>query len=177
MAAPPDTRVGHPPGRGKREAAGTHYDRALALNPNYVWTYCAKGFFLTISGRLEEGIACDTYALRQNPLMPNPCLYSTGFAHFSAKRYGEALANLGKMSNTPIEIQGFIAAYYAQPGRDGEASAAAAESLDRAETEFAVHPGDDVELWQGHLIRLMSLDDPFGREHLFSSLRKANLPL
>ncbi len=157
--------------------AEARFEKALALNPNYVWTHCAKGFFLTCSGKLEEGISCDRAALRLNPLMPDPCLYSIGFAHYLAKRYNEALANFGKMSYLPLEIQGCTAACYARLGREEEASRAAAEFLDRAQTELADYPGDNIEQWQAYWQRLMPIEKISGRDFLYDGLRKAGLPV
>ena len=109
--------------------------------------------------------------------MPDPCLYSIGFAHFMAKRYDEALVTFSKMSYLPLEIQGCLAACHAQLRRDDEAGAAAAEFLDRAEAEFAVHPGDDVERWHAYWLRLMPMKEAVDREHLYDGLRKAGLPV
>ncbi len=147
------------------------------MNPNDIYSYCVKGWLFTSLGNLEEGISCEKTALRLSPRMPDGCLYSTGVAHYLAKRYDEAIATIGKMSYLPIEVQGCIAACYAQLGRDEDASAAAAEFLDRAKMEFAVHPGDDVDRWRTHWRRMMPLDDPAGREHLYDGLRKAGLPV
>jgi TolB-like protein/class 3 adenylate cyclase len=63
------------------EFAEAQFETAIALNPNDVWNYCGKGFFLTCSGRLDEAVSCDNYAIRLNPLMPDACLYSIGVAH------------------------------------------------------------------------------------------------
>jgi TolB-like protein/DNA-binding SARP family transcriptional activator/Tfp pilus assembly protein PilF len=163
--------------KGNYEFAAARFEKALALNPNYVWTYCRKGFFLTCAGKPDEGISCDSYALRLNPLMPDPCLYSIGVAHYLAKRYDEALAAFGNMSYLPLEIQGFIAACYAQLGRNDEARTAAAEFLDSAQTEFADYPGDKVEEWQAYWHRLIPIKQAEGRDLLYDGLRKAGLPV
>ena len=81
------------------------------------------------------------------------------------------------MSYLTAELLGCLAASYAQLGRDAEARAAAAEFLDRAAAEFAVHPGDDVEHWRTYWMRLIPIKDPADRDHLFDGLRKAGLPV
>lgn len=163
--------------KGNYEFAAARFEKALALNPNYIWTYCQKGFFLTCSGRPDEGISCDHFALRLNPLMPDPCLYGIGVSYYLAKRYDEALSAFGKMSYLPLEIQGCVAACYAQLGRDDEARIAAAEFLDRAQTEFADYPGDKIEKWQDYWHRLMPIKQAADRRLLHDGLRKAGLPV
>ncbi len=158
------------------EFAEAQFETAIALNPNDVWNYCGKGFFLTCSGRLDEAVSCDNYAIRLNPLMPDPCLYSIGVAHYLGRRYVDAIATFGKMSYLATEILGCLAASYAQLGRDDEARATAAEFLDRAAAEFAVHPGNDVGRWQAYWLRLIPIKEAADRDHLFGGLRKAGLP-
>ncbi len=158
------------------ELAEAQFETAIALNPNDVWNYCAKGYFLTCSGRLEEGISCDSYALRLNPLMPDPCLSSIGVAYYLGRRYEDAISTFGKMSYMALEIQGCLAASYAQLDRDDEALATAAEFLDRAAAEFAVHPGDDAGRWQAYWQRVIPIKEAADRDHLFDGLRKAGLP-
>jgi adenylate cyclase len=158
------------------ELAEAQFETAIALNPNDVWNYCSKGFFLTCSGRLEEGISCDTYALRLNPLLPDPCLYSIGLAHYLGRRYEDAIATFAKMSYLPMEILGCFAASYAQLGREGEARATATECRDRAVVEFTTGLEDDVERWRAYWLRFIPLKGVTDRDHLFDGLRKAGLP-
>ena len=157
------------------ELAEAQYEIAIALNPNDVWNYCSKGLLLTCSGRLEEGISCENYALRLNPLLPDYCLRSIGVAHYLGRRYEDAIATFGKMSYLPTEILGYLAASYAQLGRDGEACATATECHDRAVAEFAFDLDDDVERWRAYWLRFIPLKEVTDRDHLFDGLRKAGL--
>jgi adenylate cyclase len=162
--------------KGNYELAAAQFETATTLNPNDYWSYCSKGFFLACSGRLDEGISCENYALRLNPLVPDACLYAIGVAHFHAGRCDEALAAFGRMSNVPIPIQGYVAACYAQLGRGEEARGAAAEFLQRAKAEFTAHPGEDIKRWRAFWMRVIPVKQTSAREHLFMGLRKAGLP-
>jgi len=158
------------------EFAEAQFEKAIALNPNDVWNYCTKGYFLTCTGRLDEGISCDTYALRLNPLLPDTCLYSIGIAHYLARRYEDAIATFGKISYLPLEILGCLAASYAQSGRDVEARTTATECRDRAKAEFAIGLDDDDEQLNAYWLRTIPLKQNIDRDHLFDGLRKAGLP-
>ena len=162
--------------KAKHELAEAQFETAIALNPNDVWNYCGKGFFMTCLGRLDEGISCDTYALRLNPLLPDTCLYSIGIAHYLGRRYEEAISTFGKMSYLPAETLGCLAASYAQLGRDDEARATAKECRDRIVAEFAFRLDDDVERWRAYWLRFIPLKEASDRDHLFDGLRKAGLP-
>ena len=156
--------------------AEAQLERALELNPNDVWNHCSMGFLLTCAGRLEEGATCDHYALRLNPLLPDPCLYTIGLAQYLARDYDKAIATFGKMSILKIELVGCLAASYAQLGRIDEAQASAAEFKKRVAQELANDPGSDVDRWQAYWMRLIPLRNQEDRDHLFDGLRKAGLP-
>jgi TolB-like protein len=162
--------------KANHELAEAQFETAIELNPNDVWNYCGKGFLLTCLGRLDEGISCDTYALRLNPLLPDTCLYSIGIAHYLGRRYEDAIATFCKMSYLPTEILGCLAASYAQLGRDGEARKTATECHDRAVAEFAPGLDGDVERWRAYWLRFIPLKEVTDRDHLFDGLRKAGLP-
>ncbi len=130
---------------------------------------------MTCLGKLEEGISCGTYALRLNPLLPDPCLYSIGVGHYLERRYEDAIATFGKMSYLPPEILGCLAVSYAQLGRDGEARATAIECHDRAVAEFAIRPDDDGERWRAYWLRFIPLKEVTDRDYLFDGLSKAGL--
>ena len=158
------------------ELAEAQFEKAIALNPNDVWNYCGMGLFLTCSGRLEEAVSCDSYALRLNPLLPDTCLFSIGVARYLGGRYEEAISTFGKMSNLNPEILGCLAASYAKLERDEEARAASAECLKRFSAELAVSAGDDATRWQSIWLRLIPIKDAEARDRLFDGLRKAGLP-
>ena len=80
------------------------------------------------------------------------------------------------MSYLPTEFLGYLAASYAQLGRDGEARATATECHDRAVAEFAFDLDDDVERWRAYWLRFIPLKEVTDRDHLFDGLRKAGLP-
>ncbi len=104
--------------RGQHELAKVHIEKALELNPNDYHNICAKGWFLAFSGRPSESIDCSIEAMRLNPLVPDNCLFTIGMAEYVAERYEEALEAFGKVKGWGIQRPAWIAACYAQLGRD-----------------------------------------------------------
>ena len=161
----------------QHELAEVQIETAIALNPNDSENLCIKGWFLTLTGRSVEGIACGNEAIRLNPFVPGDCLYNIGVADYLAGRYEQAIATLGKISNPVISVHGCLAACYAQLGRDNEARAAMAEFHRLAKAELAIQPGEDVERWRAYWSRQFAFKDPADLEHLLEGLRKAGLPV
>ena len=67
--------------------------RSLALNPNSAIAWCAQGYTQYFINRLEPAIDAFERAIRLSPLDPLGYLFTGGlaFAHFAARRYGEAM--------------------------------------------------------------------------------------
>lgn len=158
------------------DLAASQLETAIALNPNDYYNYCFKSWFLTCKGDPDGGILCANEALRRNPLVPDGCLYSIGFADYLAGRYEEALATFGKMSVPHLEVQACIAACYGEIGRTEDARAAAEEFRHRAKSELAIYPATDTESWRAYWLRLMPFKDAAKLDHLLEGLRKAGLP-
>ena len=72
-------------------------------------------------GELEDVLWCTSEAIRRAPNMPEKCLHSRVMAEYLLGRYADAIATFGRMSRPPIELLGWIAACYAELGRDSEA--------------------------------------------------------
>ena len=70
----------------------------------------------------------------------------------------------------------WIAACYAQLGRDAQAQAAAAEVRELAPSDPSVPYEDDIERWRAYWSRLAKFEDPNDRARFLEGLRKAGLP-
>jgi TolB-like protein len=162
---------------GNFEIAKAQIEEAIALNPNDLDNYCLKGFLSTYAGEFEEGIWCTSEAIRRAPNMPEKCLQSRVMAEYLLGRYGDAIATFGRMSQPPVELLGWIAACYAELGRDSEARAATMQFRERAQVERAGPPDDDTEAWRAYWLKVFPAKERASVERLFAGLRKAGLPV
>ncbi len=162
--------------RGQHELAKVHIERALELNPNDYHHICSLGWFLAFSQRPSDAVECSIQALRLNPLTPDNCLFNIGMAEYVGKRYEDALAAFGKMRGWGLLRPAWIAACYAQLGREEQARAAAAEVRALAPTDPSVPDEQDIEHWRNYWSRLIRFEVPDDRERFFDGLRKAGLP-
>lgn len=162
--------------RGQNELAKAHIDKALELNPNDYHNLCAKGWFLAFSKRPSEGVRYSIKAMRLNPLTPDNCLLILGMAEFVAGRYEDALTAFGKTAGWGLLRPAWIAACYAQLGRDAQAQAAASEVRELAYGDSSIPDDEDVEHWRAYWSRLVKFEDPKDRFRFLEGLRKAGLP-
>ncbi|AFL49949.1 adenylate/guanylate cyclase domain-containing protein [Sinorhizobium fredii] len=100
-----------------------HQERALALNPNYDLVVVQQGELLTWLGRPEEGVEWIRKAMRLNPHHPERFWSHLGKAHFSARRYGEAIEAFMHLSVMDHVQHAFVAACYGWLGDDIAAAA------------------------------------------------------
>jgi adenylate cyclase len=162
--------------KNQHELAKVQIEKALALNPNDYHNLCTKGWFLTVSGEPAAAIACLNEATRLNPFAPDNCLLAIGMAEYTARNYESAIEAFGKATGWGLVRPAWLAACYAQLGREKEASVAAEEALRSVETELTIQPGKDSELWRAYWARLACFKNPTDFEHLLEGLRKAGLP-
>jgi adenylate cyclase len=162
--------------RGQHELAKVHIEKALELNPNDYHNICQKGWFLAFSDKPAEGITCSIEAMRLNPLTPDNCLFTIGMAEYVAERYEEALEAFGKVKGWGVLRPAWIAACYAQLGRDLQAQAVAAEVRELALSDPSVPIEDNVERWRAYWTRVSRFENSDDQGRFFDGLRKAGLP-
>ncbi|MCZ6840837.1 MAG: BTAD domain-containing putative transcriptional regulator [Alphaproteobacteria bacterium] len=162
--------------RGQHELAKVHIEKALELNPNDYHNICSKAWLLAFSDRASDAVECSLEAIRLNPLVPDNCLFTIGIAEYVAGNYVEALAAFGKVKGWGLLRPAWIAACYAQLGRDAQARAAAAEVRELAPSDPSVPDEDDKERWHAYWSRLMIFEDPNDQARFLDGLRKAGLP-
>jgi adenylate cyclase len=97
-------------------------------------------------------------------------------AEYTARNYEAAIEAFGKATGWGLVRPAWLAACYAQLGREEEASAAAAEVIQSVETELVIQPGNDSEFWRAYWARLACYKNPADFEHLLEGLRKAGVP-
>jgi adenylate cyclase len=143
--------------------AKTHFERALALNPNDADLLADVAEFSCYLGGAKEAIELLKKAMRLNPNYPDWYSWSLAFALFTARQYEEALRVLEKTLDT--QSRRLLSVTYAQAGRLGQARAAAKEYL-------AVHPHFSIKRWA----ELEPYEIHADFWHYVQGLRKAGLP-
>ena len=104
--------------------AEKHYQRALALNPNYALAHLYYGQYLVEQGRLQ-GIEEMKQAERLDPLTPSTNMLLPLY-YYSARRYGEAVSQLREIIETYpnfVVTHSFLGMFYEQQGKIVEAIA------------------------------------------------------
>jgi TolB-like protein len=150
--------------RSEFDLAITHFERAIALNPNDANGIAQMGFALAIVGEAERGIELIHQAMKLNPFHPEWYWDDLAIASYAARRYEQAVeANLRLVSRKKYWYYARLAACYAQLGKLNEAHQQAAEAL-RLKPDFRFSAEK--------LLYKNSAD----AEHVFEGMRKAGLP-
>jgi adenylate cyclase len=151
----------------QHEASIAAFEKAIALNPNYVdWRF---GFALVYAGDLRWAINVIEAHVRLDPFYPPMAAATQGFAHYKLKQYSRAVPHLRDcVSRAPRLRSGhlYLAATYAQLGQFEEARAEAGEIL-RLQPDYTI---------TGASKRLNPFKSAKDDKHFFDGLRKAGLP-
>jgi adenylate cyclase len=142
-----------------------HQERALSLNPNDDLIVVQQGEILTWLGRPEEGIEWIVKAMRLNPYHPERFWSHLGRARFGARRYGEAVEALKRITVLDHLHHGAFAACHAYLADDATARSHVREAL-------KLQPDLRVETYLATLHYKQESD----REHVRRGLLKAGLP-
>jgi adenylate cyclase len=152
--------------RGEHDAAIAAFERAMALNPNFMdWRFAEV---LVLAGEPERAIAAVQRHMRLDPFYAPLAPGWLGRAHYMLKQYSAALAPAREcatqMPNVTLGHLG-LAVAYAQLGKLEEARAEAAEVL-RIYPKYTISKN----------ARTLPFKRPEDAEHFFDGLRKAGLP-
>jgi TolB-like protein len=148
----------------KFELSGSHFDRAIALNPNDVVVAMDRANFLSRTGRADEALQALEAAMRREPF-PHTWFWEVRFtALFQLKRYAEAIAAIGNMAILHPLHHAYLASALAHAGRLDEARDEVAKIL-------AGRPGANL----AYVAAAEPYSDPALLEHLLDGLRKAGL--
>lgn len=146
----------------------TEYERAVALDGNFVCGQMVCAFGLSLVGRVEEAVQVGERALSLKTLpVDDRCLYGIASAYAQAGRLEEAAALSQRLLQ---QFPNFLTSYlqltdiYSQLGRETEARAAAAEVL-------RINPQFSLEVHK----QRMPFKDPATLERHIAALRKAGL--
>ncbi len=147
------------------DEAVSEYERALTLNPNFADLLADWGVALAHLGRADEGIEVIKKAMRLSPHYPDWYLECLGTGYYHARRYEDAIAALNRMSRNNPNSSVYLAASYAQSGREAEARAVATGILE-AKPDFCLKRWAEKEAFKNQA----------DLNHFVDGLRKAGLP-
>src|SRR5262245_6376480 len=153
--------------RREHHASIAAFERAIALNPNYVdWTFAMA---LVCAGNSRRAIHVLEAYMRLDPFYAPFASGLLGLAHYMLKQYSEALPLLRDyVSQAPNSRSGhlWLAATHAQLGQLEEARAEAAEVL-RLQPNYTI---------AGATRLVMAFKATKDEIHFFNGLRTAGLP-
>jgi adenylate cyclase len=153
--------------KGQHDAAIAEFERAFALNPNFIDHRYA--YVLTCAGEPARAIELLEASIRLDPFAPPIFSYALmGAANYTLKRYPEAVRWLRECALRVPNMQVtrlWLASACAQLGQIEEARREAAEVL-------RINPGFTIEGYK----RLLPYKDPKDLEHRLDGMRKAGLP-
>ena len=154
---------------GEYERAALEIEQAVECNPNDYHTVCLKGWILTYSGQLQEGLQCTTDAMRSNPFAADSCLEIIGTGEYLSGNYNQALLAFGKMKGDGIQKLSGLAASYAQMGRKEEATRIGQQIIENDEA------APKQEKWQEFWNRVYKFKNDRDREHFLDGMQKAGI--
>jgi adenylate cyclase len=151
--------------RHEFDAAGAHFERALALNPVDVLTIAHWCHWLFRIGRHEEALAGLDDVLQRDPFPPSWYWEVRAMTLLGARRYRDAIESLDRMSVLRAYNHALLAACQAQLGQ--------MEQAKREVTEALLLSPDFTIGWA-------MLTEPFkfpgDAEPMIEGMRKAGLP-
>lgn len=157
--------------RREFDQARSNLDRALRLNPIDTRALAQMARYDMLVGEAERGIQRVNEASHIDPF--GKFGWYLGQANYAARRYDEAISALKSVRNPIALIYVWIAASYAQAGREAEAKHAAQECVLTTEAELGVRA--ESRNWHEFLIQRWPFKHEEDSEHLREGLRKAGL--
>ena len=153
-------------GRGSHAVAAQELDMALRLNPNDPDVMVNRALQYTYSGQPAAALRLVEKAERLSLTVQNGYLSNRGFALFELRRYAEAVDALERVTSPAHWDHYYLAACYANLGRQSEARLQIAKAIDKA--PFLTLNSFARRSWY-----LRSAD----LEHALDGFQKAGLPV
>jgi tetratricopeptide (TPR) repeat protein len=155
------------------DPARFHLERALALNPSDTRAIVHFARFLECTGEPDEAIGRLGDADRLNPFGKHG-LYK-GMAYYTARDYVAAIQALTSLRDPVALVRAWLAACYAQAGREDEARAEARQCDETARAEAAETGVSHAISWTQFAPERNPYRNPDDTDHLIEGLRKAGL--
>ncbi|MEZ5833529.1 MAG: tetratricopeptide repeat protein, partial [Dongiaceae bacterium] len=161
--------------RGEHDDARVHLEKALEGNPNDTEARGIYAIFLASVGQPEAAIQQFELMKRQNPFDLSWFPWIKGWAYFTARRYGEAIATFKQIPEPHNEVRGYLAASFAYLGRRAEANAMMEDFLRMAEHDMPIFPGRRLRDWDDYWRNTTLYQRQEDHAHLMEGLRRAGL--
>jgi adenylate cyclase len=160
--------------RSEHDQARSNFERALSLNPSNTDAMVHYARWEALTGNPDKGLERLNAALEYNPLANYQ--WFVGQIEYIAERYDEAAQALKSLSSPNALVHAFLAASFAQLGKDIEAKNEADLFLTKAQTLLGALGAEEPESWAGFVIARY----PFKHEHdakrLRAGLERAGIP-
>jgi TolB-like protein/Flp pilus assembly protein TadD len=162
--------------RNEDKRSNTHFERALALNPNDADIAAAFANILVYWGQWRDAIEWIGRAKRLNPFSPNLYHWYHGLALYSGGRYRDAIETLKEARPLHRWSHGLLAACYGQIGMGAEARSELNKFIEECHRELRQKaepvPANALDLAAIRAARYRNARD---RRHFLDGLRKAGL--
>jgi tetratricopeptide (TPR) repeat protein len=150
---------------GQHSLAGTHFDRAVTLNPNDIDATGVQALWLTYNGRCAEALGSLDSMFRRDPFPPNWYWAVRGTTLYQLRRYGESIEAYGKMNEPYFWTRVQLMACYAQLGR-----------TDKAAEQLSLVKKSHPDLTIPRMLKLEPYGHDGARNHFVEGMRKGGLP-
>jgi TolB-like protein/Tfp pilus assembly protein PilF len=160
---------------GQRDRARLHLDRAIQLNPSNAFALVLWSSFELFAGNHQASADRVREALRLNPF--GKYGWYLAKAHYAARRYDEATANLKSLSDPTFVVKTLLAASQAMSGEVREAIANRDAVVEAAKTVPGLGERAGPPQWRRFVTDRWPFRNQSDLEHLFDGLRRAGLPL
>jgi DNA-binding SARP family transcriptional activator/Tfp pilus assembly protein PilF len=163
--------------RNQHGLARAQIEKAIELNPNDYLILCTKGWFLTFTGEIAEGVACMKDAIRRNPYAPENCLFSMAVADYLEGRFQAAIDTLGPVASAHPAFSAFLAACLARLGGMTEARTTAQEAIGLVDEKRKLELGDDRARWRAFWSKWFPCSNADDFDQIAEGLCAAGLPV
>jgi adenylate cyclase len=157
--------------RREFDQAHAHLNRAVRLNPIDTRTLARMSRYDMLIGEPERAIQRVNEASRIDPF--GKFGWYLGQSNYAARRYDESISAFKSVRDPVALVRAWIAASYAQAGRETEAKQATQECVLATEVEFGVRA--ESHNWLEFLVARWPFKHEEDSEHLREGLRKAGL--
>jgi len=149
--------------KGEFDKSFAEYEKAQRLNPNDADLAASYGEALVFGGESDRAIEMILEAIKRNPEVPYWYWWNLAWAYYMVGRYENAVKEIDKISDPPVDVLVVKASAKAQLG-DEKGAAADMEQFMRAEPDWT------VEKSAAYYFR-----HDKDRQHWLDGLRKAGL--